>query len=655
MTDKKNKTLPLPGAGSVDTRPSGSAAGPQPAQPEEVPLPMGGYNGKILRVNLTDRSTRDEPISYEFARKYIGGAGFVAYYLWKELKGGIDPLGPENKIVIAMGPVTGLTIQGASRFCAGAKSPLTNGIIKTEAGGFWMVDFKRAGYDALIIEGQADSPVYLWITNGKVEIRDAGHLWGKETKDVESTIRSELAEKNIKVISIGIGGENMVRYACVMTSLYDALGRGGLGAVFGSKKLKAIAVRGHSPPPVVNPDYVKELRIELNSHPHHLSEYGTGGMEVILFEKNGNLPVRNFRDGIFPGVRNVCGVGVKETVRIGMEGCFACSVRCKKVVKVDEPYVVDPAYGGPEHETMGALGSDCGIDNTRAICKASERCNAYGIDTISTGSSLAFAIECCERGLLTREDTGGLELRFDDAELMLKAVEMIARREGFGNIMAEGTARMAKKIGRGSEQFAMNVKGLEAAMHDARVMMNFRLGYMLNPHGADHCSGMGGYTNPVTIKNYSQFGIQKPLNDDFGVRRMSAFKMQHCCNMANDCMVLCLMPNINFTQKLELFKAVTGWDTSWVELIQVGERVLTLMRLFNLREGFTDADDELPERFYQRKASGALSLPTANIPDKETMLKARQYYYFFMGWDNHGIPRQEKIEELEIAVHDQNQ
>jgi aldehyde:ferredoxin oxidoreductase len=622
------------------------------AMPDEKnipgPPPMGGYNGKILRVNLTERNVKDEPLPYEIARKYIGGAGFVAYYLWKELRAGIDPLGPENKMVLAMGPVTGLTIQGAARFCAGAKSPLTNGIIKSEAGGFWMVDFKRAGYDAVIIEGQADRPVYLWITDGQAEIKDAADLWGKETKEVESMIRTGLGDDNIRVLSIGVGGENLVRYACVMTSLYDALGRGGLGAVMGSKKLKAIAVRGHKNPEIANPDYVKELRTELNSHPHHLSEYGTGGMEVMMFEKNGNLPVRNFRDGLFPNVRNVCGVGVKETVRIGMEGCFACAVRCKKVVKVDEPYVVDPAYGGPEHETMGALGSDCGVDNTKIICKASERCNAYGIDTISTGSSLAFAIECYEQGLLTKEDTGGMELKFNDGELMLKVVEMIARREGFGNFMAEGTAWMAKKIGHGSEQYAMNVKGLESAMHDARVMMGFRLGYMLNPHGADHCSGMGGGTNPGGIGNYSQFGIQAPIKEDFGPRRMSLFKLNHCINMVGDSLVLCLMPNYDFTQKVNLLKAVTGWDTGWVELIQIGERILTLMRLFNIREGFTDADDELPERFYQHKTDGELA--TKDIPDKAAMLKARQYYYFFMGWDNHGVPRPEKIAELEIEM-----
>jgi len=368
----------------------------------------------------------------------------------------------------------------------------------------------------------------------------------------------------------------------------------------------------------------------------------------MLFEQNGNLPVRNFRDGLFPNVRNVSGVGIKETVRIGMEGCYACSIRCKKVVKVDEPYIVDPAYGGPEHETLGALGSDCGVDDTRILCKASERCNAYGIDTISTGSSIAFAIECYERGLLTKEDTGGLELKFDDAELVLKLVGMIARCEGFGQFIAQGTARMAKKIGHGSEQFAMNVKGLESAMHDARVMLGFRLGYMLNPHGADHCSSMGGGTNPVGINNYNQFGIQTPIKEDFGPKRMSLFKLNHCISIVNDSMVLCLMPYTNFSQKLDLLRAVTGWDTSWVELIQIGERILTLMRLFNNREGFTDADDELPERFYQHKTNGVLA--TKDIPDKTTMLKARQSYYFFMGWDAQGVPRPEKIAELEIEM-----
>jgi aldehyde:ferredoxin oxidoreductase len=464
------------------------------------PPPMGGYNGKILRVNLSSNSISSEPLTYQFARKWLGGAGFVAYFLWKELKQGTDALGPDNRLIFALGPVTGLSLPGASRYCVGAKSPLTGGIAKSESGGFWMAELKRAGFDAIIIEGRAPAPVYLWINDGKAVIKDASHLWGKETKETQEAIRAELEDPKIQVAMIGPGGENMVLYACIMTGLNDAAGRGGLGAVMGSKNLKAVAVRGHKLPEVINPEYIKTLRQELISRPHHLSEYGTGGPEMLMHERDGDLPVRNQRDGLFPGVKNITGAIIKETVRIKMEGCFACNIRCKKVVKFEEPYTCDPDYGGPEYETLGALGSDCGIDDLKAVCKGGERCNALALDTISTGSSIAFAMECYERGLITDRDTGGLELTFGNADAMLQAIELIARREGIGDFIAGGTARMAKKLGQGSEGYAMNVKGLEAAMHDARAMLGLKIGYMLNPHGADHCSAFGGGTSPsITI------------------------------------------------------------------------------------------------------------------------------------------------------------
>jgi aldehyde:ferredoxin oxidoreductase len=625
-------------------------SGPGVAQPPSAPTPpsppMGGYNGKILRVNLTNMTLTEEPVTYDLARRYLGGAGFVAYFLWKELKAGIDPLGPENKLIFALGPVTGLALPGASRYCAGAKSPLTGGIAKSESGGFWMADMKRAGYDVLIFEGRAANPVYLWINDGKTVLKDAGHLWGKDNKEAQQIIKDELGDKHIKVASIGPAGENKVRYACIMTGLVDACGRGGLGAVMGSKNLKAIAVRGHNLPPIADPDKVKALAKIFLTSKHPLSEYGTGGPEMILHEEEGDLPVRNQRDGLFPNVKLINGVTIKETVRVKMDGCYACNVRCKKVVKFEEPYPCDEEYGGPEYETLGALGSNCAIDNLKAICKGNERCNALGIDTISAGSAIAFAMECYQKGLLTKAETGGIELNWGDHELMLNALEWIARREGIGDFLAEGAARMAKKIGRDSDKFAIAVKGLDAAMHDARAMPSFRIGYMLHPIGADHCASIGPGTTPMGLAALSSFGILEPVPQDYGPKRMSLFRLQQCFSMITDSMVLCIMPAINVEQKAELLKAVTGWNTGWVELIQIAERIITTMRLFNFREGLTEADDELPERYYERKTDGILS--SKDAPDKATMLKARQLYYFYMGWDEKGIPRPEKLAELGI-------
>jgi len=618
-------------------RPGGPGTEPPP------PPPMGGYNGKILRVNLSKKSVTDEPLSYEICRRYIGGAGFVAYFLWKELKQGVDALSPDNKLIFALGPVTGLLLPGAARYCVGAKSPLTGGIAKSESGGYWMAELKRAGYDAIIIEGKAEKPVYLWIQDGKANIKDASHLWGKETKETQEAIRTELGDEKIQSILIGPAGENLVRYACIMTGLHDAAGRGGLGAVMGSKNLKAIAVRGHRLPKVNNSGRVKEIRQQMLANPSRMSEMGTGGPEMMMMEQFGALPVRNHRDGLFPEVNQIHGGVIKETVRIGMEGCFACPVRCKKVVQFEEPYSVDAVYGGPEYEALGALGSNCGVSNLKAICKGNERCNAYSLDVISTGVVIAFAMECFEKGLLTTKDTDGIELRFGDAEAMLEVIELIARRQGFGNLLAEGTARIAKKIGQDSEKFAMNVKGLESAMPDPRTELNMGIGYMVNSHGADHCSSgwIGG------IRGLDQFGMIEPVPDDTSLKRLSLFKLTHCLLMLRDIMVMCSFAIPDYDTIIDLMRAVTGWNTGWVELLKVSERILTVMRLFNIREGFTAADDTLPERFVNQKTDGVLA--TQEVPDREKMEQAKSYYYTAMGWDANGVPLPEKLEELYIV------
>ena len=635
---------PGPGAG-----PGGPGGGPGGGGPLPPPFPevAGGYHGKLLRVNLSDRSIKTEQLSYQFCRKYIGGAGFVAYYLWKELKPGIDALGPDNKLVFALGPVTGLVLPGAARYCVGAKSPLMGAIAKSESGGFWMAELKRAGFDAIIVEGKADKPVYLWVQDGQVTIKDAAHLWGKETKETEETIRKELGDEHVQVAVIGPAGENMVRFACIMTGLHDAAGRGGLGAVMGSKNLKAIAARGHKLPPIANEERLKEIR-QLMSAPHPMSQFGTGGPEMPSFEASGNLPIRNFREGIFPEVKQITGAVMKDTgIRTGMEGCFACPIRCKKMVKFEEPYHCDEAYGGPEYETLAALGSDCAVGDLKAICKGNERCGAYSLDTISTGSVIAFAMECYEKGLLTKKDTGGLELKWGDADVLLKAIDLIARREGIGNLMAEGTARMAKKIGRGAEDFAMHVKGLEPGMHDPRFNTGLGIGYTINPHGADHCSAIGGGgTSPRGIQDFYPLGILAPLSaEDLGPARIGLYKLTHSLGIIKDCLVMCAFPPANYERQIDILKAVTGWDTGIMELLRISERVWTLMRLFNIREGFTAADDVMPLRYFQPKTNGALANKSV---DRAKIDKVRGYYYFFMGWDANGVPRPEKLAELGI-------
>ncbi len=611
----------------------------------------GGYNGKILRVNLSDNSTATEAIDEPFCRKYLGGAGFVSYFLWKELQQGIDPLSPANKLIFALGPLTGLQLPGSGRNCIGAKSPLTGGIAKSEVGEFWGAELNRAGYDSIIIEGKADKPVYLWIQDGEVDIRDASHLWGENTKETQEAIRAELNDKRIRVALIGPAGESLVRYACVMNGLYDAAGRGGLGAVMGSKNLKAIAVRGHKAPPVAKPEQVKELRRWLLDNIQRMAsfqEYGTGAAMEGL-ETTGNLPVRNFRDGLFPAVKRIDAQTIKDTIRIRMDACFACPVRCKKVVQAKEPYPVDSAYGGPEYETLAALGSNCGIDDLVAIAKGSELCNAYSLDTISTGAVIAFAMECFENGLLSIEDTGGIEVRFGNEKAMLKLIELIARREGIGDLLAEGTAKAARIIGKGAKEFAMQVKGLEPGMHEPRVKYALGLGFMVNPHGADHCCNLHDtmYATEQQMKEFHPLGIlEPPLLNDIGPRKVALFRLAQFKKIVYDSLVLCQFLPYSYQQLADVTSAVTGWDTGIMEQLRVAERILTMTRLFNIREGFTAADDALPQRFFQPKTDGILADKPLDATEFE---RAKSYYYTLMGWDARtGIPMPEKVEELGI-------
>ena len=610
-----------------------------------------GYNGNILRVNLSKDKVSTESPDEVFYRRYVGGEGFVAYYLLKELETGIDPLGPENKLIFAAGPVTGAPIPGSGRNSIGAKSPLTGGFGESEVGGHWGAELKHAGFDAVIIEGKSDSPVYLWIHDGEAEIRDASHIWGKETGDAQRIIRKELNDRLVRVALIGPGGERLVRYACVIVDLKDAAGRTGMGAVMGSKNLKAVAVRGHGRTEVSDGKALTELSRWLSQRLEGFwaHEYGTGS-NLDAGVASGNLPIRNFRDGDFPNANALSAETIKETVRIGMEGCYACSVRCKKIVKIDEPFTVDPIYGGPEYETLAALGSNCGVDDLKAVCKANELCNRYSIDTISAGVSIAFAMECYENGLLTDEDTGGLKLNFGNAKAMLKMVEMICKREGLGDLLAEGVKRASEKIGKESEKFAVHVKGQEVPMHEPRFKRSLGIGYAVSPTGADHMHNL--HDTILTVRgqqldNLAALGILEPIPlEDLGPRKVRALIYFVDWRVLDNCLLLCDFLPWSYIQKTDIVRAVTGWNTTAWELMKIGERATTMARIFNIREGFKKQDDWLPERFFHPKTSGALS-KTAIDPEK--LRNAIDTYYKMMGWDENGVPTREKLEELDIG------
>jgi len=613
---------------------------------------MLGYNGRILRVNLSDGKTWVEEPNEKFYRCYIGGRGFISYYLLRETDSKTDPLGPENLLIFALGAVTGNPIPGAGRHSVGAISPLTGGYGEAEAGGYWGAELKSAGFDAIVIKGSSNKPVYLWIRDGRAEIRDASHLWGMKTKETQEAIRKELDDEGIRVAQIGPAGEKLVRFACVMHDITRAAGRAGLGAVMGSKKLKAVAVRGSKPPEVADPDKLRDLSRWLAQNVEKLVRnlhlYGTGAaMDVGL--QTGNLPVNNFRGDPFPNVVEIDARTLKKKYVIRMDTCFACPVACKKVVKIGEPWEVDPSYGGPEYETLASLGSNCGVDDLEAICKANQLCNSYGMDTISTGATIAFAMECFEKGILTKEDTEGLELSFGNADAIVKAVKLIGERKGIGDLLAEGSKRAADKLGKGAEKFAIHVKGQEVPMHEPRLKRGLGLGYAVSPTGADHCHNMHDTALNLEriTKELRSLGILEiPSVEDLGPAKVRTFYYYVNYRVLNNLLPICLFIPFNLVQKVEIVRAITGWDTTAWELLKAAERATTLTRVINVVRGFKSDDDWLPERFFRPHRSGALSKTALNPAQ---LKKAIKLYYSMMGWDENGVPKEEKLHELDVG------
>jgi aldehyde:ferredoxin oxidoreductase len=613
---------------------------------------FSGYHGRILRVDLSQARVSIEEPDEVFYRRYLGGAGLVAYYLLKEVPPGTDPLDPENRLVFACGPLTGVPLAGSGRNAIGARSPLTGAMGEADVGGFWGAELKAAGFDATVVQGQARSPVYLWVHDGEAELRSADHLWGLENKETHSAIRQELGEKRARIALCGPAGENLVRYAAIVADLKHVAGRTGLGAVMGSKKLKAIAVRGTGRAPMAEPDRVGELARWLRANYRDLMgkfpDMGTG-VSVIPYNSMGCLPVHNFRDGHLEGADAIGREGMAEQVVVRMESCYACAVSCKKVVDLQEPYHVDPAYGGPEYETAVSIGSNCGVADVYAVSKASERLNALGLDSISAGGTIAFAMECFENGLLTPGDTGGLELRFGNAGAVLEMIEAIAAREGIGDLLAEGTKRAAERIGKGTERFAVHVKGQELPYHDPRIQHGLGLGYAVSYTGADHCHNAfdRGYEQEATMDSVRNLGVLETMAaTSLGPEKVRAVLYGSLREHLNNCLGLCMFLPYRNDQVVEAVQAVTGWQTSTWELWKSAERLLTMARAFNVRHGFTPSDDCLPPRMAETLGEDGPGMPI----DPAAVEAALPLYYEMMGWDPQtGMPRHAKLYELDIG------
>jgi len=614
---------------------------------------MGGWCGRLLRVDLTRGRVHTEPLDEKLLRKFMGGRGLATYLLRQEVPPKADPLGPENRLVFAPGVLTGVPAPGCGRNGVAALSPLTGRLGSAEAGGFWGAELKRAGFDALVVQGRSPVPVYLWIHEGGAEIRDARHLWGLETAEVDSRLREELGPR-IRVCQCGPAGEKLVRFACVVNDLTHFAGRTGLGAVMGAKRLRAVAVRGDTPVPVADEGVFRRLVREMGTtwreSARGLHEHGTAGGTAAL-SAQGGLPTRNFREGSFPGAEKIDGRTMTATLLVGRESCFACPIRCKRVVKAASPYSIDPRYGGPEYETVAALGSCCGVDDLAAVCKANEICAAQGLDTISTGVAVAFAMECVERGVLDAWQGQSLP-GFGDAEGMVDLVRQIATRNGVGDLLAEGTLRAARFLGQGSESWAVQVKGQEVPMHEPRLKHALGLGYAVSPTGADHCHNLHDTAwvreGSSSVKEAGVLGVTGPLPlHDLGPDKVRLFTYVTNWRHFQDSAVVCYFVPWTYNQLVELVRAVTGWNTSLFELEKVGERVATLARLFNLGHGWSRDEDVLHPRFYEPFVGGPLD--GVRVPQDE-LLRAQRLYYGMMGWHPEtGIPTEAKLAELGLS------
>ena len=629
-----------------------------------------GYTGKILHVNLTTSEIKVEEPEEQFYRTYMGGSAMGMYYVLKETPAGAEALSPENVLALCTGVVTGTPISGQSRLTSVAKSPLTGCIGDAQGGGYFPAEMKFSGFDAVIIKGKSPKPVYLWMHHGEAELRDASHLWGMTTGDAEDKLKEELEDKRIEVLQIGPAGENMVRFAALISMSNRANGRTGMGAVMGSKNLKAVVVRGKQKPSIANPEKFKELQklAKTNLEPTGMDDFGKYGTPDVCSPQNksGGLPTYNFNSGTFEKHEEINGKTLynehlrghekDEQNRFGRDTCFSCSIKCKRVSQIDEgPFKTDAKYGGPEYETLATFGSYCGISNMDAIIHANALCNMYGMDTISCGATISWAMECWAEGKITAEDTGGIELEYGSAEAMVKMTEMIAKQEGFGKILAEGSQKASEIIGRGTEDYLITSKGQEAPAHMPQVKRSLSVIYAANPFGADHESSEHDPAYKAYPERMEQIGLTNPQERLALNEEMMRFAMvtQHLSSAVDSLSVCAFIFGASFqlydaNQLVEVVNAVTGWDTDMTEILAVGERRLNMLRAFNSREGIGRESDTLPKKMFKRPLEGGRS-DGYSIDEKEWE-KALEDYYRLCDWDvTTGHPSLKKMESLGLG------
>jgi len=612
---------------------------------------MFGYMGKILSVDLSKSKISEEIPSEEAHKMFLGGSGLATKYLFDEVPKGADPLGPGNALIFMTGPLTGTESPSAGRYSIVFKSPLTSFWGEANAGGNWGVNLKSSGFDGIILKGISPQPVYLVIGEGKAELRDAKNLWGKGVSETNRLIKEELGE-DFNVACIGIGGENQVRYACVINDLHRAAGRCGGGTVMGSKRLKAIVVKGTKGFEVANKDVfakvsktnydlVNESMLKIT-----LETYGTS-MACDMVNIRGGFPTRNWQTGVFPDIEKINGFTLADTLLVDRKHCYACPISCGRVSVVKAgPYACKGE--GPEYESIGSFGGMCEIVNLEAITLAHNLCDDYGLDTISTGSSIAFAMECYEKGILTKSETDGLELKFGDPDVMTQLIHKIAKREGIGDFLAEGTKRMAEKLGKGTERFAMNVKGLEMPAYDPRAAKICGLGFATANRGGDHITayieGPTFMDIPFLCVEYSK--IEDPLVENPAEAKI--LKDLEDSLTVFDAMGTCKFMGMALATEdwVDMIANCVGWKFDVSDFRKLGERIYNLARAFSVREGLTRVDDSLPKRLLEEPMpEGAAK--GHRVEKLGQMLDA---YYGFRGWDKKtGKPTPEKLKELGLS------
>ncbi len=621
-----------------------------------------GYTGKILEVDLSAKSWKvvfPEEMLYQMLG---GGSALGVYYVLKNTPAHIDALSPQNALVFSVSVVTGAPISGLSRMNVTAKSPLTGAIGDSQSGGFFPVELKFAGFDAIIIKGRSQFPVYLWINDGQVEIREATYLWGRMTAEVESLIREELGDPKIQIAQCGIAGENGVRFASIMTNANRANGRTGMGAVMASKNLKAIAVRGTVKPTLADPEKLRELA---RSGVQNLKQSGSFGLSlsgtagaVAWQSQVGGLPTRNYSSGVFDDCQNLDGETINKEILVKRDTCYGCVVRCKPVVHVNSAlYPVNEVYGGPEYETLATFGSYCGISNLHAVAYMNQLCNMYGMDTITCGATIAWAMECFEKGKLNAAQLDGLELKFGNHEAAAALVKKIAYREGIGRILSEGSAKAAAILGNGTQDFLITVKGQELPAHMPQNKASLGLIYAVNPFGADHQSSEhdAAYTQPNDRMATLMLSNPQPENV-LNEEKARYASITQCLYASMDSLCACQFVygagwQLYGPQDLvDILNAITGWKMTIRDFLDIGMRRIHLMRIFNYREGFTRADDKLPIKLFQPLMGGATDGVKLRKGDFENALDV---YYGQIGLQKEtGKPTLEMLQALHLDEMD---